>query len=117
MALAVVVTWPNAGTPLLPESGTNVVLEADGAELSPTSTLTGSRRFGVPDGAATVRLKAGFTASFRCRQRPDPGGGWPPGRPPAERRRSDHRTVLSRVGADTTRGSHRERLSRRIRLP
>jgi hypothetical protein len=58
------VTWPNAGSALLPESGANVTLFADGVDVPPTQTSKGLRAFAVPDGASKVELTASFTVSF-----------------------------------------------------
>ena len=75
MALKVRVTWPNAGSPLLPESGATVLLFADGKFLAPSSTATGERTFDVPDGTTELKLSASFTVSFGAVSGKAPDGG------------------------------------------
>jgi hypothetical protein len=58
------VTWPNAGHPLLPETGAKIDLQVDGAPLTPTVQKKGIREFEIPDGAGKARLEVSFTASF-----------------------------------------------------
>ncbi|WP_437682187.1 hypothetical protein [Sorangium sp. So ce131] len=58
------VTWPNAGHPLLPESGADVRVEVGGAPLPLAARSQGVREFDIPDGTGRLVLKATFTASF-----------------------------------------------------
>jgi hypothetical protein len=62
--LRVIISWPNAGSPLLPDDGAGIDVLADGRRLSPTQVARGQRVFEIPDGAAKVRLVASFRANF-----------------------------------------------------
>lgn len=62
--LKVQVTWPNAGTELLPDAGADVQLLAGGATLTAVRSSRGLRVFDVPDGTTQLELKAVFSASF-----------------------------------------------------
>lgn len=62
--LKVQVTWPNAGSELLPDAGADVKLLAGGAALTAVRSARGVRVFDVPDGTTQLELKAAFSASF-----------------------------------------------------
>ncbi len=64
MALKIRVTWPNAGSPLLPDSGATVLLFANGKLVVPAATSVGERTYDVPDGTTELKLSARFRASF-----------------------------------------------------
>ena len=66
MTLKLRVTWPNAGTTLLPEKLADVRAEVGGSPLPLTSQSTGVREFDIPAGATRVVLKASFSVAFKA---------------------------------------------------
>jgi hypothetical protein len=62
--MKVKVTWPNAGTALLPEAGASVSVTADGTQLTPVESATGQRTFLVPDGTSQLQIQATFSATL-----------------------------------------------------
>lgn len=64
MALKVRVAWPNAGSPLLPESGATVLVFANGRLVVPSASKVGERTYDLPEGTVDVKLSARFRASF-----------------------------------------------------
>lgn len=64
MTITVQITWPNASSPLLPDSGVDLSLRADGTKLTPTQTAPGKRRFDVPAGTSSLSLNARFNLTL-----------------------------------------------------
>jgi len=64
MTLKMKVTWPNAGTTLLPEDLAEITLDEGATSHAPTSSAKGVREFDVPPGASSVTLSAQFSVKF-----------------------------------------------------
>jgi hypothetical protein len=64
MTVKMKVTWPNAGTTLLPEDLVQITLDVGSTSHPPTTAAKGVREFDVPAGATSVTLSAQFSVNF-----------------------------------------------------
>lgn len=64
MTIKVKVTWPNAGTTLLPEALAEITMDIGSKSIAPVSSAKGAREFDIPDGTTSVTLSAQFSINF-----------------------------------------------------